>query len=329
MKKSSFKYIYVLTALFAITGMLSGCSNKTSSDVKFESVDTLESAAADNTDPDKIAAGTADEITADEPNKDAADNADGISAENGSAENETESKVLPESGVVGDYEYALEGSMDSGYFLDRGYFLMSGDETDEVILAICSGKRSTGGYSIEISDIDYTDPLMTITVKENTPASDMTVTEAFTCPICFIRLSSLPGDLIIVTASGDELKFQGNYGEKYESGNDYIAIFADGVGEIMQKTYVYKTDDGKYRYVNVRSVTESYGSPRWIDTLTGSGVVDTKEELIEIARNHNSCGYVQLPFEINDTDDKDYTIITYEELQSHFISIDEFLAQDF
>ena len=329
MKKSSFKYIYVLTALFAIMGMLSGCSNKTSSDVKFESVDNLESAAADNTDPDKIAAGTADEITADEPNKDADDNADGISAENGSAENETESKVLPESGIVGDYEYALEGSMDSGYFLDRGYFLMSGDETDEVVLAICSGKRSTGGYSIEISDIDYTDPLMTITVKENTPASDMTVTEAFTCPICFIRLSSLPGDLIIVTASGDELKFQGNYGEKYESGNDYIAIFADGVGEIMQKTYVYKTDDGKYRYVNVRSVTESYGSPRWIDTLTGSGVVDTKEELIEIARNHNSCGYVQLPFEINDTDDKDYTIITYEELQSHFISIDEFLAQDF
>lgn len=331
MKKSSFKYIYVLTALFAIMGMLSGCSNKTSSDVKFESVDTLESAAADtdndSANPDKTSADTADEITADEPNKDAADIADKVSSESGSAENEF--KTLPESGIVGDYEYTLEGSMDSGFFLDRGYFLMASDETDEVILAICSGKRSTGGYSIEISDIDYTDPLMTITVKENTPAPDMTVTEAFTCPICFIRLSSLPGDLRIVTASGDELKFQGNYGEKYESGNDYIAIFADGVGEIMQKTYVYKTDDGKYRYVNVRSVTESYGSPRWIDTLTGSGVVDSKEELIEIARNHNSCGYVQLPFEINDTDDKDYTIITYEELQSHFISIDEFLAQDF
>lgn len=323
MKKISFKsYIYGLTALFAVIGMLSGCTNKTSSDVKFESVDTLESAAADNTDPDKIAAGTADEITADEPVKEVTDIADEGSSE-------SESKVLAESGIVGGYEYALEGSMDSGYFLDRGYFLMSSDETDEVVLAICSGKRSTGGYSIEISDIDYTDPLMTITVKENTPTPDMTVTEAFTCPICFIRLSSLPGDLKIVTASGDELKFQGNYREEFKSDNDYIAILCDGSGEIMQKTYVYKTDDGRYKYVNVESRTESWGSPKWKDTLTGSGVVDTKEELIEIARNHNSCGHVQLPFEINDTDDKDYTIITYEELQSHFISIDEFLAQDF
>lgn len=328
MKKSSFKsYFYGLTALFAVIGMLSGCTNKNSSDVKFESVDNFESAAADNTNPDKIVAGTADEITADEPNKDAADNADGISTESGSTENEF--KALPESGIVGDYEYTLEGSMDSGFFLDRGYFLMSGDETDEVVLAICSGKRSTGGYSIEISDIDYTDPLMTITVKENTPAPDMMVTEAFTCPICFIRLSSLPEEVKIVTASGDELKFQGNYREEFKSGNDYIAILCDGSGEIMQKTYVYKTDDGKYRYVNVESRTESWGSPKWKDTLTGSGVVDTKEELIEIAGNHNSCGHVQLPFEINDTDDKDYTIITYEELQSHFISIDDFLAQDF
>ena len=323
MKKSSFKsYFYGLTALFAVIGMLSGCTNKTSSDVMFESVDNLESAAADNTDPDKIAAGTADEITADEPVKEVTDIADEGSSE-------SESKVLAESGIVGDYEYTLEGSMDSGYFLDRGYFLMASDETDEVILAVCSGKRSTGGYSIEISDIDYTDPLMTITVKENTPAPDMMVTEAFTCPICFIRLSSLPEEVKIVTASGDELKFQGNYREEFKSGNDYIAILCDGSGEIMQKTYVYKTDDGKYRYVNVESRTESWGSPKWKDTLTGSGVVDTKEELIEIAGNHNSCGHVQLPFEINDTDDKDYTIITYEELQSHFISIDEFLAQDF
>lgn len=333
MKKNSFKsYIYTLTALLAVSGMLVGCTNSVSTNVNLESVDTLESDATgnannDSADSDIIYAGTADETVADEPNKEVADSADGVSTESGSAENE--SKVLAESGVVGDFEYTLEGSMDSGFFLDRGYFLMASDETDEVILAVCSGKRSTGGYSIEISDIDYTDPLMTITVKENTPAPDMMVTEAFTCPICFIRLSSLPGDLKIVTASGDELKFQGNYHEEFKSGNDYIAILCDGSGEIMQKTYVYKTDDGRYKYVNVESRTESWGSPKWKDTLTGSGVVDTKEELIEIARNHNSCGHVQLPFEINDTDDKDYTIITYEELQSHFISIDEFLAQDF
>jgi len=297
MNKNFYKsYIYGLTALFAVTGMLIGCSNSVSSDVKFESVDTLESPVAD----------TADEIL-----------------------NENEPKVLAESGIVGDYEYSLEGSMDSAEFLDRGYFLMSGDGTDEVILTISSGRRSTGGYSIEICDIEYNDPLMTVTVKEKTPASDTVVTEAFTCPVCYLYLSALPKEVKVVTASKEELKFQGNYREKFESGNDYIAIFADGAGEIMQKTYVYKTDDGKYRYVNVKSVTESYGSPRWTDTLTGSGVVDTKEEIVEIAKNHNSCGHVQLPFKINDTDDEDYTIITYEELQNHFISVEDFLNGDF
>jgi hypothetical protein len=323
MKKSLKSYVLCLTASLATAGMLVGCGNQASILPEIVTIDTLEEEkpANDSTDPAE---------------KDATDNGQTETSgevldENSTAESEDtgDVKELGKTGTAGDFEYTLEGSMDSGFFLDRGYFLMASDETDEVILAICSGKRSTGGYSIEISDIDYTDPLMTITVKENTPAPDMTVTEAFSCPICFIRLSSLPGDLKIVTASGDELKFQGNYREEFKSGNDYIAILCDGSGEIMQKTYVYKTDDGRYRYVNVESRTESWGSTKWKDTLTGSGVVDTKEELIEIARNHNSCGHVQLPFEINDTDDKDYTIITYEELQNHFISVEDFLNGDF
>lgn len=323
MKKSLKSYVLCLTISLAAAGMFTGCGNQASILPEIVTIDTLkeEKPANDSTD-------SAEKNSADNGQTETSGE---VLKENSSTEGESAggTKGLNKTGTVGDFEYTLEGSMDSGYFLDRGYFLMASDETDEVILAVCSGKRSTGGYSIEISDIDYTDPLMTITVKENTPAPDMMVTEAFTCPICFIRLSSLPEEVKIVTASGDELKFQGNYREEFKSGNDYIAILCDGSGEIMQKTYVYKTDDGKYRYVNVESRTESWGSPKWKDTLTGSGVVDTKEELIEIAGNHNSCGHVQLPFEINDTDDKDYTIITYEELQSHFISIDEFLAQDF
>ena len=333
MKKSSFKsYIYTLTALLAVSGMLIGCTNSVSTNVNLESVDTLGSdttgnANNDSADSDNIYAGTADETVADEPNKEVADSADGISTESGSAENE--SKVLAESGVVGDFEYTLEGSMDSGFFLDRGYFLMASDETDEVILAICSGKRSTGGYSIEISDIDYKDPVMTITVKENSPAPDTVVTEAFTCPICYIRLSSLPKEVKVVTASGAELNFQGNYREDFEAGNDYIAVLSDGAGEIIEKTYVYKNDDGTYRYVNVEAITESWGSTKWNETLVGSGTAATKEEIVEIAKNHNSCGSVFYPFEINDTDDYDYTIISYEELQSHYISVEDFLNGDF
>ena len=323
MKKSLKSYVLCLTASLAAAGMLVGCGNQASILPEIVTIDTLEEEkpANDSTDPAE---------------KDATDNgqtetAGDILDENSTAESEDtgDVKELGETGTVGDFEYILEGSMDSGFFLDRGWFLMASDETDEVILAICSGKRSTGGYSIEIADIDYKDPVMTITVKENSPAPDTVVTEAFTCPICYIWFSSLPEEVKVVTASGAELNFQGNYREDFEAGNDYIAVLSDGAGEIIEKTYVYKNDDGTYRYVNVEAITESWGSTKWNETLVGSGTAATKEEIVEIAKNHNSCGSVFYPFEINDTDDYDYTIISYEELQSHYISVEDFLNGDF
>ena len=323
MKESLKSYVLCLTISLAAVGMFTGCGNQASILPEIVTIDTLEEGKPANDSTDSAEKNSADNGQTETSGE--------VLKENSSTEGESAggTKGLNKTGTVGDYEYTLEGSMDSGFFLDRGYFLMASDKTDEVILAVCSGKRSTGGYSIEISDIDYTDPLMTITVKENTPAPDMTVTEAFTCPICFIRLSSLPEEVKIVTASGDELKFQGNYREDFEAGNDYIAVLSDGAGEIIEKTYVYKNDDGTYRYVNVEAITESWGSTKWNETLVGSGTAATKEEIVEIAKNHNSCGSVFYPFEINDTDDYDYTIISYEELQSHYISVEDFLNGDF
>jgi hypothetical protein len=323
MKKSLKSYVLCLTASLAAAGMLVGCGNQASILPEIVTIDTLKEEKPVNDSTDSA-------------EKDAADNGQTETSgevldENSTAESEDtgDVKELGETGTVGDFEYILEGSMDSGFFLDRGWFLMASDETDEVILAICSGKKSTGGYSIEIAAIDYKDPVMTITVKENSPAPDTVVTEAFTCPICYIRFSSLPEEVKVVTASGAELNFQGNYREDFEAGNDYIAVLSDGAGEIIEKTYVYKNDDGTYRYVNVEAITESWGSTKWNETLVGSGTAATKEEIVEIAKNHNSCGSVFYPFEINDTDDFDYTIISYEELQSHYISVEDFLNGDF
>ena len=319
MKRSFKSYVLSLTVSLAAAGMFVGCGNQASILPEFETIDTLETEKS--TDPaGNHSAENGQTETAGE-----------VLDENSTAESEDtgDVKELGETGTVGDFEYILEGSMDSGFFLDRGWFLMAGDETDEVILAICSGKRSTGGYSIEIADIDYKDPVMTITVKEISPAPDTVVTEAFTCPICYIRLSSLPKEVKVVTASGAELNFQGNYREDFEAGNDYIAVLSDGASEIIEKTYVYKNDDGTYRYVNVEAITESWGSTKWNETLVGSGTAATKEEIVEIAKNHNSCGSVFYPFEINDTDNLDYTIISYDELQNHYISVEDFLNGDF
>ena len=123
MKKSLKSYVLCLTTSLAAAGMLVGCGNQASILPEIVTIDTLEEEkpANDSTDPAE---------------KDATDNgqtetAGEILDENSTAESEDtgDVKELGETGTVGDFEYILEGSMDSGFFLDRGWFLMaSGDD---------------------------------------------------------------------------------------------------------------------------------------------------------------------------------------------------------
>ena len=48
-------------------------------------------------------------------------------------------------------------------------------------------------------------------------------------------------------------------------------------------------------YINVVSTTISWGSPRWRDVVHGSGIVDTRSDIYEVANEFGSCGYVLYP----------------------------------
>lgn len=226
--------------------------------------------------------------------------------------------ALEKEGNICGFDYKLEGNEEYGPDADRGWFLFKGEESDECIIMICSGRKSSGGYSMEIVDIDYSeaDELMTVTVDETAPDEGWVVTEALTNPTCYLRLSKLPNNVKVRNSVGSELNYQGEYGKEINAEDGYIAILSDGAGEIVKKTYVYKTDEGKYKYINVTSVTESWGSTKWKDTLDGSGVVDTKEEIVYIAKNHDSCGYAIFP--------NNGTLINVEPS-----TIDDFLNTDF
>lgn len=60
----------------------------------------------------------------------------------------------------------------------------------------------------------------------------------------------------------------------------------------MYKTYVYETVDGQYSYINVISTTVNYGVTRWRNIVKGSGIVESKEDIIEVAEEFGSCGFV-------------------------------------
>lgn len=74
----------------------------------------------------------------------------------------------------------------------------------------------------------------------------------------------------------------------------YVAVLRDGSGEIMRETYVYEMVRG-YRYINTTSTTESWGSTHWNTVVDNEGYLNTKEEIVEVAGDHGSCGFVTYP----------------------------------
>ena len=88
----------------------------------------------------------------------------------------------------------------------------------------------------------------------------------------------------------------------------YIAVFNGGAGEIVYRTYFYR-DGNKYKYINVTSMTESWGSPEWNDKITKKGKVSSIEKVFEVAEKNYANSYVRVPNE-----DETYTLEEFKVL---------------
>ena len=93
----------------------------------------------------------------------------------------------------------LESTNNSSYKL-RGYYINGNTIT------IASGSRNTGGYTIEVTDIVYTDTEVKITVKENIPPKDATTIQAITYPIVKIEFKQIPSKITVVDEKNNQLK---------------------------------------------------------------------------------------------------------------------------
>ena len=102
---------------------------------------------------------------------------------------------------------------------------------------------------------------------------------------------------------------------KEEIPDNYIAVFHGGSGEVTYETYIYKIDNGHdnygFKYINVTSHTQKYGSSKWTHKITDRGEFDWTDDAFSIAKKNNAYSYVTEP-----NNDKIYSI---EEYQSRFI----------
>ena len=206
---------------------------------------------------------------------------------------ETSPDELPESGTVNGLYYHIIPAGSSGNGGKRGYYVFQ-DRTDKMSFKICiaAGEFSTGGHDIKITGIRFDGSKLTVTVRETSPAPDDIVTEAITYPCCALETDRLPENIEIVTQNGDVFECLDTQLDASSIEKGWLCVFEDGAGEMMRQTYVYELPDGRYKYINVESVTVSWGASKWKHVVKGTGTVDSREAIVEEARRFNSCGFI-------------------------------------
>ena len=200
---------------------------------------------------------------------------------------------LPESGIINGLYYHLIPASSSGESGERGYYIFQ-DRQDKLSykILITAGQFSTGGHDIAVRGIHYDGSKITITVQETSPKPTDTVPQVITYPCCAVEIDKLPENIEVISKDGLVFKKLDTRLDASAIEKNWIAVIEDGAGEFMRATYVYKTADGKYKYVNCNLVTSSWGSTKWNKTVKDSGIVDTREEVVEAARKFGSCGFV-------------------------------------
>ena len=201
---------------------------------------------------------------------------------------------IPVSGRLGDIKYEIVQVRVEGKIKKRGY-IVDGDDGEKAYpytILVSSGEFSTGGHSIEVTNLRFDGTTLTVYVLEKEPAPTDTVTQAITYPSCAVRISKLPKDMKVVSNDGKEFECLRYYDAATAVKEGWIAVLENGGGEIMMKTYVYLLEDGKYSYVHATSTTERWGSTRWKDVVSGSGVADSRKAVVEEAKKFGSAGFV-------------------------------------
>ncbi len=82
----------------------------------------------------------------------------------------------------------------------------------------------------------------------------------------------------------------------------YIAIICNEYRDMVYKTYVYKTAV-RYKYINTVSLVSSSGQSAGREMVDSNGMLESLEEVVGVAEQFNSAGYVKYP-----GDSREYSI---------------------
>lgn len=155
---------------------------------------------------------------------------------------------------------------------EAGHYLF--EEEGTTYLAVFSGERNTGGYSIEIAEITLQDNKLSVSTVETAPDPDMMVTQALTYPMAVVSLADLENIEQMVIHI--ELESSGTQADN----NHYISPTDEiPVGEIITVGKIMQFD-GKYIHIISGDLVEvfEYDTSQALEFYLGQTVQLVKGE---------------------------------------------------
>jgi hypothetical protein len=104
------------------------------------------------------------------------------------------------------------------YKSNRGFLSMTDDKTGYIYIAILSGKKNTGGYSIKVKSIEDIEGKTKVIVHENSPKPNMLVTDVITYPYTVVKATGITPNITVKNDLGLEYRNVNIIGASQEIG---------------------------------------------------------------------------------------------------------------
>ena len=112
--------------------------------------------------------------------------------------------------LVENKDYYVNGEF-TGKYLDltkRGYYIDTLNQIDApYFYIICMGEKSSGGYGLEIKEVNKVGDTTEVIVEEIEPKDGSIVTMAFTYPTLMIEFPEYQDNIVIKNTKGEEFNY--------------------------------------------------------------------------------------------------------------------------
>lgn len=131
----------------------------------------------------------------------------------------------------------------------KGFVYLIDDSTGYIYIAVMSGTKSTGGYSIEVTGIEDNEGKTNVFVKELEPSKDMMVPQIITYPYTIVKAKGITSNITAINLENE--KFENLTMKKVQSpiGVNSVTGILNKIETIGKNIYITIVDGkGNYQY---------------------------------------------------------------------------------